>query len=139
MRRPSIARMSATTAFRSSSVGSMICLRLKASSWRVSPAALAPAFWISAMSALARIGRIEVGQQQLAVAENHGQQVVEVVRHAAGQPADGFHLLRLLILRLERAAFGDVGAGAERADRPGRRRPATGCCAIRSAVRRRTW
>ena len=41
---------------------------------------------------------VEIGQQQLAVAQNHGQQIVEVVRDAAGQPADGFHLLRLLKL-----------------------------------------
>jgi hypothetical protein len=32
---------------------------------------------------------------QLAVAADGGQQVVEVVRDAAGQPADGLHLLRL--------------------------------------------
>ena len=66
---------------------------------------------------LARIVRIEIGQQQLAVAQNHGQQIVEVVRHAAGQPSDGFHLLRLLILLLQRAAFGDVQGNADAAHR----------------------
>ena len=60
--------MSATTAFRSSTVGSMICLRLKASSWRVSPAARVPAFWISRDVGVARIVRVEIRQQQLAVA-----------------------------------------------------------------------
>ena len=44
IRRPSIARISITTTFRSSRVGSMICLRLNASNWRVSPAARMPAF-----------------------------------------------------------------------------------------------
>ena len=66
---------------------------------------------------LARIVRIEIGQQQLAVPQNHGQQIVEVVRHAAGQPSDGFHLLRLLILLLQRAAFGDVQGDADAAHR----------------------
>ena len=100
------------------------------------------------MSALARIGGIEIRQQQLAVPENHGQQVVEVVRDAAGQPSDGFHLLRLLILLLQRAAFGDVleiptprtGRRARRAGR-GPRRSATAPCrrarAIGSARRNR--
>ena len=96
MRRPSIARMSATTTFRSSSVGSMISLRLNASSWRVSPAARSPAFLNLRDVRLARIVRIEIRQQQLAVAQNHGQQIVEVVRHAAGQPSDRLHLLGLL-------------------------------------------
>ena len=59
---------------------------------------------------------IEIVQQQLAVAQDDGQQVVEVVGHAAGQLPDRFHLLRLLILRLQGTAFGDVGPGAERAD-----------------------
>ena len=33
-------------------------------------------------------------------ADDHGQEVVEVVRDAAGELADGFHLLRLPDLRL---------------------------------------
>ena len=39
-------------------------------------------------------------EQQLRVAEDHREHVVEVVRHAAGQPADGLHLLRLAELLL---------------------------------------
>ena len=62
---------------------------------------------------LARIVRIEIRQQQLAEPENHGQQIVEVVGHAAGQPSDGFHLLRLLILLLQCVAFGDVQGDAD--------------------------
>ena len=38
---------------------------------------------------------------ELAVAADRGQQVVEVVRHAAGELADGLHLLRLPQLALE--------------------------------------
>ena len=36
------------------------------------------------------------------IADDHGQQIVEVMRHAAGELADGFHLLRLgeLLARL---------------------------------------
>ena len=44
----------------------------------------------------------------LAVAADHGQQVVEVVRHAAGELADGLHLLRLPELVLQHAALGHV-------------------------------
>ena len=109
--------MSATTAFRSSSVGSMICLRLNASNWRVSPAARLARLLNLCNVGLARIVGIEIRQQQFAVPENHGQQIVEVVRHAAGQPSDGFHLLRLLILLLQRAAFGDVQGNADAAHR----------------------
>ena len=116
--------MSATTTFRSSSVGSMISLRLKASSWRVSPVALAPALLISAMSIWRGSSGIEIVQHQVAVPENHGQQIVEVVRDAAGQPPDGFHLLRLLVLLFERAALGDVQRDPDAAQR----------CAVRVEV-----
>ena len=40
-----------------------------------------------------RVG-LQVNAQQLEVAEDDGQDVVEVVRDAAGELADGFHLLR---------------------------------------------
>ena len=80
----------------------MICLRLKASSWRgeARGAACPPSGFRRCPPA--RIAGCEVAEQQLAVSENHRQQIVEVVRDAAGQPADRFHLLRLLILLLER-------------------------------------
>ena len=45
-----------------------------------------------------RIARAQVGEQQLAVAVDDGQQVVEVVSHAARQTPDRFHLLGLLEL-----------------------------------------
>ena len=72
----------------------MICFRLKASSWRVKRAARCP----PSQSPRFLRDRLLVGmsvEQQLAVSEDRGQQIVEVVRHAAGQPADGLHLLRL--------------------------------------------
>ncbi len=45
-----------------------------------------------------------------------GQQVVEVVRDAAGQPADAVHLLRVLELDLQLGVLGDVHVRAEQAD-----------------------
>ena len=47
-----------------------------------------------------------------AVAADDGEQVVEVVGHAAGQAADGLHLLRLAELLLQLAALGDIDSDA---------------------------
>ena len=55
---------------------------------------------------------------QLAVAEDHGEQVVEVVRDAAGQLPDRFHLLRLPQLRFERPLQGDVALHHRGAHQP---------------------
>ena len=60
-----------------------------------------------------RIRRPVVHQQQVRIAEDALQHVVEVMRHAAGQLADGLHLLRLGELRLQRPLLG----GLERIDR----------------------
>ena len=49
----------------------------------------------------------DVATEQLQVAADDLQDVVEVVRHAAGELADGLHLLRLAQLRLGLRAFGD--------------------------------
>ena len=46
--------------------------------------------------------------QQLEIAEHRGQQVVEVVRHAAGELADRFQLLQLAQLVLGAGALGDL-------------------------------
>ena len=61
--------------------------------------------------------------EQLDVAENHGKNVVEVVREAAGELADRLHLLRLkqrLACLLERLMgepqFGDVVRDAVEAE-----------------------
>ena len=45
---------------------------------------------------LALVVRLEIGEQQLAESENHGEQIVEIVRHAAGQPSHRLHLLSLV-------------------------------------------
>ena len=45
---------------------------------------------------------------EFAVSDDDGQDVVEVVRHAAGQASDGAHSLRLSKLVLETTGFSDV-------------------------------
>ena len=88
--------------------GSSTCLRPKASSWRVSSAARSPARLDLGEEAAIGVVRAEGVEQQAGVADDDGQQVVEVVRDPAGQPADGLHLLRLaeLLLAGPQLAFG---------------------------------
>ena len=90
--------------------GCSTCWRLNASSCRVSAAARSPAFLIS--SALRRSGSSsrELPQQDLGVAADRLDEVVEVVGDAAGEPADRLHLLHALEadLALEQALFGDL-------------------------------
>ena len=68
------------------------------------------------------VGR-EILAHEIGVPEDRGQHVVEVVRDAARQAADGLHLLRLAQLLLEALALGDVLADAERAGGPALRVP----------------
>jgi len=49
-----------------------------------------------------------IGNDQLGLAHDHGEQIVEVVRHPARQPPDRLHLLRLHCLLLDAPQFGDV-------------------------------
>jgi hypothetical protein len=58
----------------------------------------------------------EAAQQQFAVAVDDGEEVVEVVGDAAGQPADRLHLLRLAELLFELVALADVHEGQHGAD-----------------------
>src|SRR5207244_11315660 len=60
-----------------------------------------------------------VGDQH-AIALDGGQQIVEIVRDAARELADGLHLLGLAILFLEQASLGDVESDAGRTYRPPR-------------------
>src|SRR6185503_617335 len=64
----------------------------------------------------ARIVLTDIFQQQFAVSQDCRQQVVEVVGYAACQPSNGFHLLRLLKLRLQGTAFRDVQGYPDAAD-----------------------
>ena len=66
---------------------------------------------------------VEAIEQKVGVAEDCGQDVVEIVRHAAGQPPDRLHLQRLAQLHvvLARRLFGHRRA---RSGRESRRRTA---------------
>ena len=55
-----------------------------------------------------RIGRAVVGEQQVGIADDRGQDVVEVVGDAAGELADRLHLLALDETLLQRPLFGGV-------------------------------
>ena len=57
-----------------------------------------------------RIFRLEVGADHLRVTQDHGEQVVEVVRDAAGEPPHGLHFLRLeeLLLRPTECRLGPL-------------------------------
>ena len=64
--------------------------------------------------ALAAIG-CHLLPKQFKATENAGQQVVEVMRDTAGKLPQGFHLLRLVQLGFQPAAFGDVAGTAQNA------------------------
>ncbi len=53
-----------------------------------------------------RIRRREFTQEKIRVAEDRGEQIVEVMGYSAGQPADAFHLLRVQQLPLQADPLG---------------------------------
>ena len=55
-----------------------------------------------------RIGGGHPAEQEIGVPQHRGQDVIEVVRHAAGQLPDGLHLLRVAELLFQHHAVGDV-------------------------------
>ena len=64
-----------------------------------------------------RVALLQHAPDQVAVAHDDGQEVVEVVGDPAGQAADGLHLLRLPQLGLEALPLGDVLQDRQRPDR----------------------
>ena len=62
-------------------------------------------------------GAVAAFEQRLGVAADHGQEVVEVVGDAAGEPPDRLEPLRLAQLLLELLALADVAADRLGADR----------------------
>ena len=56
---------------------------------------------------------VDLVAEDLRVPQDHGEQVVEIVRDAAGQMAERFHLLRLLQLRFQLHALRLVGEDAD--------------------------
>jgi hypothetical protein len=89
--------------------------RLKVSNCRVKPAARS-----AADDLLGRFGAPgEVAQvEQRGMAVDDGQNVVEIMRHTAGQLADGVHLLRLPELLLEPFLVGHVAEQPQQQRRP---------------------
>ena len=51
---------------------------------------------------------VMIGEQELRLGRDDREQVVEIVRHAAGEAADRLHLLRLAELCLELALLGEI-------------------------------
>ena len=98
----SIARMPVRCAARSIDSGFTGRRRENASRCRVSPVPRATARRIAVEHALA-LRRRPVALEQLHAAGEHREQVVEVVRDAAGQLAERLHLLRLPKRLLRRA------------------------------------
>ena len=93
-----------TTVFRSSTVGCITCWRLNARSWRVNPAARSPRLCDFLDERTRFGGRDEVAQQEVAIAADDRQQVVEVVGHAARQPSDRLHFFAPVAIAV-RAGF----------------------------------
>ncbi len=61
------------------------------------------------VEALADVGRdVLVLGGEVGLHHDHGENIVEVVRDAAGELADGLHFLRLAQLLLDLAPFADV-------------------------------
>src|SRR4026209_234470 len=50
------------------------------------------------------IGRVELVQDKFTAVDNDGQQIIEVVRDATGEPAHGFHFVSALDFALETLA-----------------------------------
>ena len=136
---PASSRTPSTTARRSSTRGAITCCRLKASSWCVSAAARQAALSVSISQRCGARPRADVAQRQRQAAGDRRQQVVEVVRDAAREPADRLHLLRLPQPHLERRGArprpGD--ARSRRAGSSGTGRPACGASSSRPAHARR--
>jgi hypothetical protein len=59
-------------------------------------------------TAIERVAGLQAVEKQIAVAADHGEQVVEVVSDAAGHAAEGFHLLGLAKLAFEHFSLGFI-------------------------------
>ena len=116
IRRRSIALVSSTTVFRSSTAG--LQQRLAAETEQLPRERRGTLACLTNRPCRSqRYGtQLVVGDQQFAVPVDQRQQVVEVVRHAAGELPDRLHLLRLPQLRPELVPLGDIERQREQAD-----------------------
>ena len=108
--------MCAMTWLRSTVCATDTCRRLKASSCCVSADARSAARRTSTAAACSVVFGRRLFDQLVAVTEQHGDQVVEVVGDAGGEAADRFHLLRLAQLGLEPLALAQVARDRGDAD-----------------------
>src|SRR4051794_25552323 len=110
----------------SSGCGVMSVLRENASIWLVSRAPRVAAL-VAVPSSRARPGGlVEMRRGEFERADDRGQQIVEIVRDAAAQPAERFHLLQMLdalfgllaplALRDQPAQMRGLGLGAAQHD-----------------------
>ena len=108
--RRSMSLMSRITRPRSTELGSSAWRRAKASSWPVrrEPRATAPMAFCSRSRRRGSACTSAPGHRQIEIGADDLQQVVEVVRHAAGEMADRFHLLGLAHHGLGAQPGGDV-------------------------------
>ena len=97
-----------TTAFKSTTFGASICLRLKARSCRVREVARSAALAISCAGARSGESAACLLQQEFGISRDHHQQIVEVVRDPSRESAHGFHLLGLAELQFQNVALGHV-------------------------------
>ena len=97
-----------TTALSDTTCGDSTWRRLNARSCCVSPAARSAAAAIASAFAAQRLVVGHLLEQPAGLPADHHQQIVEVVRDAAGEPADRFHLLRLTELLFELLVRGEV-------------------------------
>ena len=86
----------------------MTCFLENASSCRVKLVAESAPLSAPVRNLEQRIVRPDVCQSELEIALDRREQVVEVVRDAAGKPPDRLHLLRLDELHLHARPLGDV-------------------------------
>ena len=61
------------------------------------------------------VGRMHLAHSHAGVSGDHGQQIVEIVRHRAGQPSDAFHLLGPMELRSSRWRSASAARSSRRA------------------------
>ena len=97
-----------TTALSDTTCGDSTWRRLNASSCWVSPAARSAAAAIASACRAQRLVGRHLLEQPAGLPANHHEQVVEVVRDAAREPADRLHLLRLAELLLELLVGGQI-------------------------------